>query len=301
MNIKQKILLLLVLSILLSVICGAIVFANTENKSNSNSILTYKKISSIDACYKEIEEDYLNSEDINNKFDLSIIEQFESDEEKNTENSISNIKFYNNELDSITEAIIETNDKIIKFNADTKEFISYIDLNSECKACDYDNDTIEKEAKEIFETLDIIKNKESYVFIELTNFDEGIWFAQFAKQYDGIINLGESVKFSFSPITKEIISIGKKDIQYENNEVIIKEEEAKSIAKKIYDEKILDTDIEIVIPNYELSNDTGIYKKINRARKAYVFTYDDNTKTRIFIDVTTGEAIGCSKTLGGEM
>lgn len=304
MNSKRKILLILICSVLLIIIGGVIVFAYNENSSNGNSILTYEKISSIENIYKEVSP---NTEtlkgrvtSINNNFDLSIIEEFDNTRIENQENSISDVKYYRNELDSITEAIVQIDNKLITYNADTNDFISYIALNKICDNCDYDETTIKEIATEIFSNLDILDNSNDYVFVEITQFDDSIWFAQFAKQYDGIINLGESVKFSFSPISKEIISIAKKDIKYENNSVILTENEANSIAQKLKNSSVIDSNLEIVIPNYSLENNNKIYKNINTARKAYVVLLDDELKTKIYIDATTGEAIGCANPLGGE-
>ena len=56
MNYKRKVLVILIISILLSIIGGVIVFAYNENKLNKNSILTYEKISSIENTYKEISD-----------------------------------------------------------------------------------------------------------------------------------------------------------------------------------------------------------------------------------------------------
>ena len=90
------------------------------------------------------------------------------------------------------------------------------------------------------------------------------------------------------------------DIKYENNSIILTEDEAKSIAQKHINSDIVDSNIEIVIPNYSLEKNSNIYKNINRARKAYVITLDDTLKTKIYIDATTGDAIGCNNPLGGE-
>lgn len=304
MNYKRKVLVILIISILLSIIGGVIVFAYNENKLNKNSILTYEKISSIENTYKEISDttqlSKIKSNLSNEKFDLSIINQFSNTKTASKENSISNVKFYRNELDSITEALVKIDNKLITYNADTNDFMAYIEVNKVCDICDYDNDAIQKIAIEIFDNLTIIDNPNDYVFVELTQFDDSIWFAQFAKQYEGITNLGESVKFSFSPISKEIISIAKKDIKYENNSIILTEDEAKSIAQKHINSDIVDSNIEIVIPNYSLEKNSNIYKNINRARKAYVITLDDTLKTKIYIDATTGDAIGCNNPLGGE-
>ena len=51
-------------------------------------------------------------------------------------------------------------------------------------------------------------------------------------------------------------------------------------------------DIEIVRPNYFFVLDEKTYKKINIYRKAYVFTLEDISKTKIYVDCTTGEIIG---------
>ena len=80
----------------------------------------------------------------------------------------------------------------------------------------------------------------------------------------------------------------------------------RTIAKK-YLEKSVATEmtisLDIVMPNYGLNDallDGRLYKHANQTRLAYVCSFNNEAQTKIYIDCTTGEAIGTSRLLGGE-
>ena len=139
-----------------------------------------------------------------------------------------------------------------------------------------------------------------------TQFDEEIWRASFVKKYDELINPEENVKFSFAPQTKEIVTLAVNSINYDNNEVLISKEEAEKIAQNYLAQSTADKmtmEIGIVRPNYFFEkklNPGKLYKKVNYTRKAYIFTFNNVSKSKIYIDCTTGEVIGGDIIMGGE-
>ena len=61
--------------------------------------------------------------------------------------------------------------------------------------------------------------------------------------------------------------------------------------------------LNIVMPNVGLKPilpDTRVYKEAKETRLAYVCEFNNEARTKIYIDCTTGEAIGMSRVLGGE-
>ena len=143
-------------------------------------------------------------------------------------------------------------------------------------------------------------------FMYVEKFDEEIWRACFAKKYNGMINEGESVKFSFCPKTNEIVTLAINRTKYANNTVEISKDTATKIAEKYLNKSTatdMDIDLEIVRPNYfynELNGDESIYVKIGETRQAYVAKFNNESASTLYIDATTGEIIGGDMILGGE-
>ena len=143
-----------------------------------------------------------------------------------------------------------------------------------------------------------------YTYTELEQYDNEIWTIRFNKYYNNLINQGEAVKISFSPESREIVSIVIIDNPFENNSIEISQEDAFKIAKK-YMGKTSSTDmkveIKIIRPNYFWYKDLATYKNIQKSRLAYVFTCNDEANVEIYVDCTTGEVIGGNMIVGGEM
>lgn len=297
---KTYFIITLIILLILSIVFSAIVLASNENQE---TILTYEKISSIEDSYQEIQMPRtLSTVSVDETFDLSIIQKFDPNyatSKARTSDDID-IKYYANNLASRTEAVINTDGKTITFNADTKEFLSYIATNKNYIECDFSEEQIQQIATNIFLNLDLVENENAYIFVEQTKFDDTIWIAQFAKKYGNNVNLGETVKFSFSPISREIITLSQRNTPYANNEIVITEEQAISIASAYNKNTITNTTIEIVRPNYIFVEDDHIYKNVNIYRNSYVVTFDDSVETKVYVDATTGEVIGGTMIFGGE-
>ena len=186
--------------------------------------------------------------------------------------------------------------------------------------------------------IDVVKEKkkeygfgDEYELVELTNGtgdDEKkseFWFATFAKKYDGIVNRYQSVAISIIPTINYVYLVNIQDIAFENNPIVISEEEAIKIAKKI-DKKVNNEKYKInkvtAILSIEYMNgevylkengmDDGertitledgsilqynVYKASQEIRKVYVVEVSyknrpDERPRKYYVDATTGEIVG---------
>ena len=117
-------------------------------------------------------------------------------------------------------------------------------------------------------------------------------------------NPGEAVALSICPATKELNTLTIRDDKFENNEIKITEEQAKKIASKYLVKSkatgIAKVTTEIIKPNLLFEEEKGkIYKEIKGMRKVYVVWFNNTDKSRVYIDVTTGEVIGGDFLQGG--
>ena len=303
---KKKTLLLLLI-VLLPVLLSTVVLA-TMNNTETQRILTNKKLSSVGEAYTEINNN-ITTFDIGG--DTRIIEKANTYikdlniTDLEFTNANSQIKKYNNALESRKETVISNEQAILKVNSETDELIAYISNKTEFVSGEYNENEVKDKAINIFNNLKQI-NQDEYEFIYVEKFDDEIWRACFAKKYDGLINDGESVKFSFCPQTNELVTLAINRIKYANNKVEISKETAIKIAEEYLTQSIatdMDINLDIVQPNYfynELKGDETIYVKINENRQAYVAKFNNESKSTLYIDATTGEIIGGDMILGGE-
>lgn len=303
---KKTIYVLLVILAIL-VISSTVVFATISN-NGQQSILTGEKLANVGDTYEEIEE--VATFSLNNTQKRVISKANEYVENLNVKDVIfseenSNVKNYNNALESRVETVVSNNDAIIKINAETNELISYINTDTQFERNTLTREEIQTKAISIFNNLENT-NKEEYELIYIEQFDDEIWRAGFAKKYSGLINENESIKFSFCPQTGEIVTLNINKVSFDNNETLITEEDARNIAKPYLDKSVadnMDISVEIVRPNYfytnALANDE-IYVNIAKTRKAYVCTFNNDAESKVYVDCTTGEVIGGNMILGGE-
>lgn len=292
----------------LIIVLSAIVYASS-NIQKSQKILPEEKIANIGNSYEKITNI--------DKFDKNLLIKKVNEynaliNNKVTKNAL-NIKeektnFYNNEIDSRIETVINTGDEVYCLNAISGDLIYYIKNSTASASFVASVKLTEEEIKEIgFELFDTIKGEKykDYVFTSLEQYDEELWTIRFHKCYDGLVNSGEAVKISFSPIRKQIENLVILDYPYTNNEIEISEEEALKTAKEYMKKYTSATDMKmeimIVKPNYFWYKNLGEYKSVNFRRKAYVFTCNNDANTQIYVDCTTGEVIGGNKLVGGEM
>ncbi len=299
--------LLIVLVIILTVLLSTVVFA-TMNNAETQRILTNKKLSSVGEAYTEINNevatfDMRGDKNIIEKANTYIQDLKVTDIEFTTGNS--QIKKYNNALESRKETVISNEQAILKINSETNELIAYISNKTEFDSGEYNEGEVKDKAINIFNNLEEINHNE-YELIYVEKFDEEIWRAGFAKKYDGMINDGESVKFSFCPQNNELVTLAINRIKYANNSVEISKDTAIKIAEEYLNKSTatdMNINLEIVRPNYfynELNGDETIYVKIEETRQAYVAKFNNESESTIYIDATTGEIIGGNMILGGE-
>lgn len=235
---------------------------------------------------------------------------------------------YSNDVLSFQVFAYTGNDKnlSIVLNAITGKFISF-GTNLDLQPQNYrDNrDNIEKSAKKIY--LELGYKELEYELIELTgnylNDEQKSWFwiATFAKKYDNVVNKYEEVSISFIPQINKVITLQEINCNFENNDIILSEDEAIRIAKNkekdLYQnvdnidiscnldiEKMNSTIYMIennIKDNFDSKNENGEnisgnkYYTENIVRNIYNVKITNKTTNRIinyFVDTTTGEIIG---------
>lgn len=121
-----------------------------------------------------------------------------------------------------------------------------------------DSDVTYDKAKQIVEEIMAENNiSDDYKIKVLEKENLDIWELQLCKQENGVFNEYRSIELNFVPETKRIILLEFKDYIYTNNEIKITEEQAKQIAKDVYEEQ----DISQI--NIEKCIDLVIDRKIN--------------------------------------
>ncbi|MCI9039220.1 MAG: hypothetical protein HFJ29_05055 [Clostridia bacterium] len=232
---------------------------------------------------------------------------------------------------------IETNNKsIIEFEAEKGKSFSVFFESVLAKNIDNYRTTEEKAiktAEKLCEKYGYFPNKYSDIEIRsnlVSQKDAYIWYADFSKKYDDMINPFEKIKIGFIPEINEIYYFIVKDEEYDNNSIEVSKEQAEKIALDAeqqintgYNIKSIYSNLDIAkmngdayarkvdydqyyqerhSKNYSL-NDTIIYRTDSYIRKVWMVTieYDtlnkDNTNVydeyyTYYIDVTTGEIIG---------
>lgn len=227
---------------------------------------------------------------------------------------------------------------MVQLNAKGGEFIAFNDMDLKYKHLDsqvLDNEEIGEIATDIYNKLGIEKGKyilsktsaQDYSFENQTN---KLLEANFYKYYDGIANNNESLSISFMWHNGEIYLnsiLINNDNTYQNNPVVITEEEAMNIAKSKeqelspYEITNVTSSLSIEKMNafiYQLENDkynvTGTmedetyYKTENITRKVWKVKVEHNVDDKdyidynkyikegmnkyYYVDATTGEIIG---------
>lgn len=313
---KKKIIIsLTIIAIFLIIICTVIFTkAHVLTKTNENTttasvpkILTGEKISSVGEGYVEITtNENISDKASNSNLANKVLTQYNINSLSNESISTDNltVKQYNNVLEGRKETVMSNDYFRITLNTDTDELISYLNQKNKFPKNTLKKDKIQEAATEIFEKLNI-SNSQQYEFTDIEQFDDEIWRAGFVKKEGDLIDQNNSVKFSFSPQTKEILTLAINHVKYANNSILISKDTADNIAKQYFSKtnatEIASSDIEIVRPNYyyEDNRDSGIYVKIPQTIKAYVYTFNNTSKNKIYIDCTTGEVIGGDSMLGG--
>lgn len=313
---KKKIILLLLIILVISITIVALkitkcdVLADTNSKidPNTRKILTGEKVNSINDTYVE---DFSSEKDSNFSSDLNlankIIEQhnINSLTKENSKTDDLKVKNYNNEIEGRKETVMYNKNFSITINKDKGKLISYISNKTSFQKNNLTKENIQNAAKSIFKQLNI-DNSDKYELNYIEKFDDEIWRAGFVEKDENLLNIYNSVKFSFAPQSNELVTLAINNIEYANNGISVSKETADKIVQnylsKSVANEISSSDVEIVRPNYFFENKSSgsIYVNIPQTRKAYVYTFNNKSESKVYIDCTTGEVIGGDKLLGGE-
>lgn len=217
------------------------------------------------------------------------------------------IIFYDNNMSVQLNAITGKIKSLTDFTIDDTKIISKLS-----------KEEAKKIAIELYNSIGY--NENDY---ELANFDKNgisenanLYTADFSKKYGDIFNDYQTVRITFIPEEKQIVTFNLFDFEFDNNELIITKEQAIEIAKnknkKLDDNKFKiiseEAKLKIVkmndyvygqenpINNIEDENDYETYVVEPRTRFAWVVELNYNSefakKVSYFVDATTGEIIG---------
>ncbi len=115
-----------------------------------------------------------------------------------------------------------------------------------------------------------------------------MWYVDFYKEYDGIINPYESISIGFVPEINNIYYFHVKDLKYENNSIEIAEEQAKKIVLEA--ESKIDTGYEIknIDINLGIKKMNGdAYKRINDYEQYYKENHTKNYPSNKIVSYRT--------------
>ncbi|HJJ16156.1 MAG TPA: PepSY domain-containing protein [Clostridiaceae bacterium] len=206
-------------------------------------------------------------------------------------NTLKEDKYNDKKIWTVSDNYTET-----KIDAETGDLIQTLSKKQEYTDSNCTEDEAKVIANELYKNLDIKNEYKDYQLNGIIKFDDELWIANFSKKYGDLYNDFESVKVTFAPADKQvkIVSIINQGI-YENNSVSISEDEAKDIAKKqINSNSNSKVKLAIVQPNYFFKdkNNYLTYKEVEKTRTAYIVSLEDENKTIVYVDATTGEVIG---------
>ncbi len=296
----NKKILILSLCVIFIIVASTIVLANFNNNTREiKGELNLNETTTIEESYVKIERNNIDADKyikIANNYltNLKITD-------KRFENTDTKIEFYQDNILSREEVSISNKDMLIKLESETGALLTYINQKTEFEKNEFSENEVKEKTLEIFKN---VANVNEFEMILLEKFDEELYLAKFCKKYDNYINPGEVISISFAPQTSEIVTFTETYMPFANNNVEISNEDARQNAEQ-YLKKSVATDmeitLEIVMPNYGLNKalfDGRVYKSANQTRLAYICRFNNEAKTEIYIDATTGEAIGTSRILG---
>jgi len=302
------------------VIVMAIIFGTTgalvySLRNNDRKVVVPKEIGGLDDRYlkinpseeKILEENKLTDEEakiLALKID-KIINKEEGLNEKQILSEEGNlntkVKRIQNNKEDIEETIVVTDKYRVTFNSKTKKFINYLNRRRDLKnSQEFTEEQVIEKGKEILNEIQakrFVNDFEKYNVIRASKFNENLWNLRFIKKYeDGLANYGEAIAITICPKTKYLAIITVRDTKVTNTEVKITEEQAKEIASKYLKSSVAtgieSIEKEIVSPNLLFQEKVDkVYKNINEMRRAYIVTFNNEAKTQIYVDVTTGEVL----------
>ena len=302
------------------VIVMAIIFGTTgalvySLRNNDRKVVVPKEIGGLDDRYLKInpsEEKILEENKLTNEeakiLALKIDKIINKEEGLNEKQILSEegnlntkVKRIQNNKEDIEETIVVTDKYRVTFNSKTKKFINYLNRRRDLKnSQEFTEEQVIEKGKEILNEIQakrFVNDFEKYNVIRASKFNENLWNLRFIKKYeDGLANYGEAIAITICPKTKYLAIITVRDTKVTNTEVKITEEQAKEIASKYLKSSVAtgieSIEKEIVSPNLLFQEKVDkVYKNINEMRRAYIVTFNNEAKTQIYVDVTTGEVL----------
>lgn len=302
------------------VIVMAIIFGTTgalvySLRNNDRKVVVPKEIGGLDYRYLKInpsEEKILEENKLTNEeakiLALKIDKIINKEEGLNEKQILSEegnlntkVKRIQNNKEDIEETIVVTDKYRVTFNSKTKKFINYLNRRRDLKnSQEFTEEQVIEKGKEILNEIQakrFVNDFEKYNVIRASKFNENLWNLRFIKKYeDGLANYGEAIAITICPKTKYLAIITVRDTKVTNTEVKITEEQAKEIASKYLKSSVAtgieSIEKEIVSPNLLFQEKVDkVYKNINEMRRAYIVTFNNEAKTQIYVDVTTGEVL----------
>ena len=275
------------------VIVMAIIFGTTgvlvySLRNNDRKVVVPKEIGGLNDRYSKI-----------NPSEEKILEENKLTNEEAKILALKIDKIINKE--DIEETIVVTDKYRITFNSKTKKLINYLNKRRDLKnSQEFTEEQVIEKGKEILNEIQakrFVNDFEKYNVIRASKFNENLWNLRFIKKYeDGLANYGEAIAITICPKTKYLMGITIRDTKVTNTEVKITEEQAKEIASKYLKSSVAtgieSVEKEIVSPNLLFKEKVDkVYKNINEMRRAYIVTFNNEAKTQIYVDVTTGEVL----------
>ena len=249
---------------------------------------------------ENIDEIELTNDEVNN-----LVEKYKKVISKNENtlkvNSTQNVSQLTN--DNIKKVIddnktnskllkIETNDGYgITINAETGNLKNIITRENNYEKNTLSETEIEKIALDIYKNFEL-KEYSGYELEFLGQFDDELWMATFCKNYNGIMSEYEAVKITFSPMSREIKSVGIFDEKNEQNEITITKEQAEKIAEDFLMIDAVDSELAIKRYNklYEDMENYLDYSQSTIIRNVWNVSLENGNT--IFVDATTGNIVG---------
>lgn len=197
----------------------------------------------------------------------------------------------------------------IQLNAKKGNLVSYYDgtIDDNKIKPTSDKETARKIVLKLYNIVSDSKEYELKTLQRLAVSDNScLWQADFCKKYDGIYNDYQCIRITFIPETEQIKMINIFDEEFENNPIVITEDEAIKIVKnKLQGEEIANINCELKIEQmnpYVYIQENPLeggqaYKMDRIVRKVWSIecTIKKNTieyKEKYYVDATTGEIIG---------
>ena len=175
------------------------------------------------------------------------------------------------------------NNNIIEINAERENSFALLfedRLNENVINYSMAENEVEKTARELCKKYGYDTEKYNKVNI-VSNSDTAensyLWYVDFYKEYDGIINPYETISITFIPEINQIYSFRVEDLQYENNSIEITEEQAKQTVIEAEEKIETNYSIKNISVNLGIEKTNGdAYKRLTDYKQYYDEKHTEN-------------------------